>query len=107
MKSHYDISARVKLLSWGERLEVSMSVLKDVACDPGFSPADMIMESIAGSAYTFAYYEKPESGNVVFHRLDSDVAPLQDGLRSYVSPDRRHLFAQLPNGLWKFKDARP
>lgn len=53
--------------------------------------AEQLMEKIPGSAYEFQFYQDPVRGRFVFIRLSR---PLKDGSRTYVSPDRRHLFRQ-------------
>lgn len=49
----------------------------------------MVLESIVGSAYEFWYWEDQMSGNVTFGRLEK---PLDDGRRTFVSPDRRDFY---------------
>lgn len=57
------------------------------------------MELIVGSAYEFTYFVSEWNGNAVFKRLEK---PLTNGLRTYVSPDRRHYYKQRTDGLWEF-----
>jgi hypothetical protein len=64
--------------------------------NPGFTPEEWLMEYFLGGAFEFQL-RHDEFGNAIIRRLRE---PLKDGLRSYVSPDRRHLFRQLANGLW-------
>lgn len=65
---------------------------------PVWSPAERIMEAIVGSAYEFRFWEDHAAKTVVFERLQQ---PLDDGRRSYVSPDRVDLFARTPDGFYK------
>lgn len=51
-----------------------------------FTPADNLLENIVGSSYEFSYQINFSNGNTTFHRLKK---PLEGGLRSYTSPDRR------------------
>lgn len=62
-----------------------------------WTTADRILEKIPGSAFEYYYEVLPMSSNIRFHRLDK---PLTDDRRTYVSPDRRHLFTQDPAGIW-------
>lgn len=65
---------------------------------PTWSPAERIMEAIIGSAYEFRFWADYAAKTVVFERLQR---PLDDGRRSYVSPDRADLFARTPDGFYK------
>lgn len=96
----YQIAKMVGDIRPGQSFEISRMEMNDVACLPGFRPPDMVMENIVGSAYEFSYYQK-HNGNVVFYRR----LKLTEGeFRTYVSPDRRDRFKQLPNGLWEPKN---
>ena len=83
----------VKSLQPGQRINFEKKYIE------GDEIADRIMENIMGASYEF-FYTKDLRGEYVFGRLKE---PLNDGLMSFVSEDRRHLFSKLPNGLWSFK----
>lgn len=69
-----------------------------LALDPGYSSstskyrdfhaADWILENIMGSAYEYGYTLCP-NGDVSFWR---EAVPLNDGRRTYVSPDQKKHF---------------
>lgn len=71
--------------------------------DADFTVADRILENIVGSAYEFRYYEDYPSCGTVFERL---MKPREDGLLSYVSPDRRDFYDKQPNGLYRRKPGK-
>src|SRR5687768_2560380 len=84
------IAATVSRLKPGMRILIDRAILNDAVYPlPGWTPAEWVMEQILGAAYEFRHWVDPQSGNVFFERLE---APLKDGRRTYVSPDRRHLF---------------
>lgn len=94
------ISQRVKPGHW---FRVSRGVLK--SCGWNFMlyehPAEHVMENIVGAAYEFTYFEHYESGDTIFERRKE---PLPAGnLRTYVSPDRRHLYNRRPDRLWEYR----
>lgn len=79
-----------------DRRELQNSIFHDLS---GFTIADRALEDIVGSSYEYGYYEDPVSGNFVFYRLNE---PLTDDTRTYVSPDRRHLFEKdYITGTWR------
>ena len=95
------ILKQVTALRPGQRVSVSASLLRDI--EPlhhnGYSwtPPDRVLENITGASYEFRYTrELQQRGDVTFERLDW---PLRHGDRSYVSPDRRHLYVDI-GGLW-------
>jgi hypothetical protein len=73
----------------GQRIDFSDSELREIETlhhnGATFTPADRVLENIIGSSYEFRY-TTALNGRVTFERLS---APLTDGRRSYVSPDRR------------------
>lgn len=90
------VRAAVRRLKPGEQLRVTYSVLRD--CEPPTwlahivgTAADQILSGIIGSAYELWYQEDPLDRVFTFGRLDR---PLEDGRRTYVAPDRRHLYQQ-------------
>lgn len=56
-----------------------------------FTPADVILEKIVGSAYEWGYYYNSSSRRYIFSRLATSLK-VEDEARTYVSPDRRHLY---------------
>lgn len=97
------IRQRVAALEPGQQIEVSRHVMGR-AKPRGFmawlreeSSADRILENIVGSSYEFWYEENPMTGNTTFGRLNT---PLEDGRRSYVSPDRRRHYTR-EGRLWR------
>jgi hypothetical protein len=73
---------------------------------PGWSKVDHIMENILGSAHSIVAEEmvNPQEPTIArFSRLDSTSSERlrKANFRTYVSPDRRHLFTKLPSGYWK------
>ena len=59
--------------------------------------ADRVLENIIGSSYEYGYREDLLTRDVVFYRLNR---PLEDGRRTYVSPDRREYFERGPDGTY-------
>lgn len=68
---------------------------------PGFSDGDCVMENILGGAYEFSCDYDPIGGRYLFKRRQTPLP--HDGSRTYVSPDRRHLFDLIGPDLWKAK----
>lgn len=66
---------------------------------PGFMPADWILEGIVGASYEFSHRRDEVTGNTIFRRRVKPFSPSQ-GLRTYVSPDRRHLVTQRFDGVF-------
>jgi hypothetical protein len=64
---------------------------------PHWTPAEQVMEAIAGSAYEVRYFTDFITRDVTFERLKK---PLQDGRRTYVSPDRRDRMTLGGDGLY-------
>ena len=71
----------------GECLDVDMRDLKGISGfdhnGVRFTPADRILENIAGSSYTHSYAVDPAGRVVTFRRHE------ETGQRRYNSPDRR------------------
>lgn len=53
-----------------------------------FTPPDNLLESVVGSSYEYGYSVNFMDRTVTFFRLEKPLE--QDGVFSYVSPDRRH-----------------
>lgn len=85
----------------GQSIVVSDCILREIDCIPGWSQAESVMENIIGAYYEWSFERELTTLDVVFHRRHE---PLTDGRRTYVSPDRRHLFEQRGDGLWYRKD---
>lgn len=104
--SLYPISREISKLQPGQRLDVDCEVLRRVFPPmplvgfggPTWTPAERAMENILGSAYEFRFWENRHDGTITFERLKE---PLRDGLRTYVSPDRRRHFQQRPDGFYE------
>lgn len=90
---------RIMRLKPGKSIAIPRDIFMDMDHPPGFSSIDWVMEAIPGSSYEYKYHETCD-GNVVFSRRES---PLKDGLRTYVSPDRRDLFSPRFDGLFEQK----
>lgn len=104
----YHVAKLVSDLKPGFAITVSREELKTVMpmrmagpFGPEWNAVDQIMEKIVGSAYSISVWDDPRTGNVTFHRLRQ---PLEDGRRTFVSPDRREHFTRdfggtyLPSG---------
>lgn len=65
---------------------------------PGFTTADWLSEKIVGSAYEFLISEDVMNRIIVVHRIS--LLPVDDERKTYVSPDRRHLYDQTPDGFY-------
>ena len=92
--------AFVKRLRPGQSVTISGSVLQGIAPihhnGYAWTPPDRVLENIVGSSFEYRYRCSGYKGDATFERLDGRVA---DGYRSYVSPDRRHLYIDC-GGLW-------
>jgi len=74
----------------GLSIEIDLMVLREIPSftqfthnDAMFTPADMVLGNIVGSAYTHSYTVDPMSGDVTFVRHEDT------GKRHYQDPDRR------------------
>ena len=76
--------------------EMSGCIISDFMGE--FSAADRILGHIIGSSYEWSYRVDPASGNTIFSRMEK---PLEDGRRTFVDPDRRHLFTKLADGTYE------
>ncbi len=100
--NHRDIAHQIQQLQPGQQINVSLGIMRDLEPRGFFaalrdeSAADRILENIVGSSYEFWYEENPMTGDTTFGRLKK---PLDDGRRSYVSPDRRHHYKR-EGRLW-------
>src|SRR5258708_2779873 len=97
-----ELARLIAELKPGQQTRISRFLMRDIepiaSLYDQWSSADSIMENIVGSAYEFRYWEDLMSGDTVFERLRK---PLDDNLRTYVSPDRRHLFTKRPDGFYE------
>ena len=75
----------------GMEFRVSARVMRDLQklSVSDFTVADIILEQIIGSAYEYGYQIDVDTGDTIFFHLSQ---PLNDGRRSYVSPDRYNFF---------------
>lgn len=80
----------VRSLKPGQQVLVTRYMLSHVESGP-----DAILDQVVGSAFEFNYVESFDG--VIFRRLTS---PLADGRRSYVPPDRRHLYTVDASGFY-------
>lgn len=100
------IARTVGNLHPGEAIEVSQHLLQEAGSarltgewGPLWSPVDRIMEKIVGSSYDIIYHENIRTGNVTFERLPEPLS-IDDGRRSYVSPDRREKYGFTRTGVF-------
>lgn len=98
----------VARLQPGQRIAYDRYNFGDIEVDsfhknsgPSWNAADRIMENIIGSAFTHRYFVD-WNGTVTFERIEKPLPPDSE-LRTYVSPDRRDLFEQQPDGFWRRK----
>lgn len=98
MMMERELARKIMQLKPGFEIMIDRDILKEVTPSPGWTAAEWVMESITGSAYEFTFRFNPESGNTSFRRLRE---PLTNGLRTYVSPDRRHHVRLRPDGLYE------
>lgn len=90
---------QVEQLKPGQRLEVAREIMMFPTMPP-WTPADEVLEGIVGSAYEFYYYKTLETGNIVFCRKEKPYSS-NEGLRSYVSPDRLHYVRKVCDGRYE------
>lgn len=96
------LAQQINRLTPGSALVIPQVVLLDVACIPGYTPTETLMENIVGSAYSIRTFWDPISGDTTFMRLFGDPP---DGCRTYVSPDRREFFQLRPDGFYERTNA--
>jgi hypothetical protein len=82
----------------GQRIDFDDEVLGEIATVPGYTAAEWILESIVGAAYEWSIRVDEFNRKTTFIH---HAKPVGDSLRTYVSPDRRHLFRQRPDGLFE------
>lgn len=89
--------AEVRQLGVGQALAFSVHRLPMAQRDGvTWGPGDLVLEKVTGSAFEFtAELQFPDG--ILFQRWP----PCPEGFWRWVSPDRRHLFEQTPNGLWR------
>lgn len=93
----------------GHEIRVSRHIMQDLAGGMFadfmgiFPAADRILGHIIGSSYEYGYRVDPESRDTIFYRLEK---PLEDGRRSFVSPDRMHLFTSRSDGTYELTSVR-
>lgn len=93
----------IQAMQPGQCLRVSADTLKtlEVALMENrynFPMKDWVLENIIGSSYEFGYTEYLPTMDVTYFRLPK---PLQDGTRSYVSPDRRDKYRKRFDGIYE------
>ena len=91
------LAFEVQKLAPGQCKLFSYFVLSEIQSPHDWNPVEWIMESIIGSSYEYTYH-MTANRDVEFCRL---AKPLEGGLRTYMSTDRRHLFKLRPDGLWE------
>ena len=65
-----------------------------------WTPCDLILEGIVGSGYEWSWERDLFKSSITFRRRER---PTEEGLRTYVSPDRTHHYQRLPSGLYRLK----
>lgn len=93
----------VRHLRPGQRVAVDRRELEFGVLVDGFKPEDRVLENITGSAYEFIHYEHFPTRRIVFERLPKPLTG-DDGVYSYVSPDRREYYDRTIGGLYKRND---
>lgn len=100
--NEYQLAAVVMRLAPGENICFPEHMFSRVAMLPGYdNPYDRVMENVVGSAFEFEYWVEPVMRHVYFRRLPK---PLDNGLRTYVSPDRRQYFKLVDSNRWAKND---
>lgn len=86
----------------GESLEITMSVIRELPPYhmPGWSVIDGLMEGVMGSSWDMTVHFNPRTHSYFFHRLTKPL-DTDSKRRTYVSPDRRHLFKKIGDNLWE------
>lgn len=105
----YWITGHIERLKPGEHVVISGNLIRDIRLMPWCDdPADQIMGNVVGSAYEVMYWRDLmnwKREDVTFRRL---IQPVSGEWRTWVYPDRRHLYEQVEGGLWKLrKDPLP
>ena len=106
-----DLRKMVRALNPGGRLRVTRSVLRDLG--PlniwlGTIPAaqDRVLSGITGAGYEYGWENAGTHGqDIEFYRLEHPLG-YDDVRRTYVDPDRRHLY-RLAGGLYHPRGSIP
>ena len=104
--SNYDrLAFQVRSMKPGEWLTIDLdSVDGNQLVAPWreghWTPCDLILEEIVGSGYEWSWERDVTKECIIFKRRDR---PTEEGLRTYVSPDRAHYYKRLPSGLYQLK----
>lgn len=99
---------RIAMLEPGECLAVCLEGLRMVVpqahlkgpLGPGWTPVDQIMERVCGSSFNILVAEDHITRVVTFQKLTRHEARRLGIRRTYVAPDRRHLYKRVGN-LWE------
>lgn len=90
---------RVASLKPGQQIDIPLGEMR-------LASPDDVLENIVGSAYEYSYQNIDYTGVVRFRRREKPLSPYhEDGLWTYVSPDRRHLYHQRPDGLFECRQS--
>lgn len=96
----------VRRLNRGQRIFVDRLLLRPRGgiigefLSNGATPADEVLEKIIGSSYELGYSYSADELRIEFFRLHDE---LPDGVRSFVSVDRRHHFERSFDGMWRLR----
>lgn len=96
-----DAIREISRIKPGECLNISTRELHYIEVPRGFTPADWILENIVSSAYELVATDDDYNRCIRFRRLESPL-PVDSELKTYVSPDRRHLYQRQPDGLYRY-----
>jgi hypothetical protein len=99
----WDVVAQIAALQPGQRIEFNRHALRQLMTLPGWTIEEYIMEKIMGSPWIIRYRIDEQNHKVIYSRLKLPLGP-ESGLRTYVSPDRRHFYRETEDGLWELRD---
>ena len=95
----YEMSKITKRGQWYYISDMQMTRIENhPLMNEGWTKADCILGHIAGSAYDWSYHVNPTTKGTMFMLR---TKPTTDGLRTWVSPDRKDLFRKRPDGLYE------
>lgn len=101
----WPIVDQLNKLQPGQEIQFDRLELKDLMTLPGFLIEEYLMEKVAGSCFSIRMHVDELNGRVIYKKLEQPLPP-ESGLRTYVSPDRRHFYRQRFDGLWALKDVK-
>ena len=91
----------VKQMKPGQEMQFARDLMNGAAPPPWTVP-DWILEGIMGAAYEYSWRRDEVTGNIIFRRREMPFTTEQ-GLRTYVAPDRMHYVTKRHDGVYELR----